>query len=91
MSDKQPTQAMDTDHDGAHEGVGDAPGKRAGSGESGGESGGGAYPNPHTGKGGGDTGGGFMEHGGQSEIDYSGTGDKDTDDTVGNDNAVTKE
>ncbi|WP_203308618.1 hypothetical protein [Sphingomonas beigongshangi] len=87
MSDKQPTQAMDTDHEGAHDGVGDAPGKRAG----GGESGGGAYPNPHTAKGGGDAGGGFMEHGGQSEIDYSGTGDKDTDDTVGNDNAVTKE
>ena len=36
----------------------------------GGESGGGAYPNPHSGKK--PEGGGFMGHGGQSEIDYSG-------------------
>ncbi|MGQ7418723.1 hypothetical protein ACTGW1_12010, partial [Streptococcus suis] len=69
------------------DGVGDAPGKVAG----GGESDGGAYPNTHTGKGGGDVGGGFLEHGGQSDIDYPGTGDKDTDDAVGNTNAVTKE
>jgi hypothetical protein len=36
----------------------------------GGESGGGAYPNPHRGKKPKDD--GFMGHGGQSEIDYSG-------------------
>jgi len=60
------------------------PGKTAG-----GESNGGAYPNPHTGKKA--EGGGFMGHGGQTEIAYSGTGDRDTDDDVGNENAVTKE
>ena len=88
MADKQPTQAMSTDHDGGADGVGDAPGKTAG----GSESSGGAYPNPHTGKDGkGGAGGGFMGHGGQSGFDYSGTGDKDTDDEVGNANAVTKE
>jgi hypothetical protein len=53
----------------------------------GGESSGGAYPNPHAGK---DPQGGFMGHGGQTHLNYSGTGDKDTDDEVGNDNAVTK-
>jgi len=60
------------------------PGKTAG-----GESNGGAYPNPHTGKT--PEGGGFMGHGGQTEIAYSGTGDEDTDKDVGNENAVTKE
>ncbi|WP_267394250.1 MULTISPECIES: hypothetical protein [unclassified Sphingomonas] len=86
MTDKQPTQAMDTKHDGSKDGVGDAPGKTAG----GSESSGGAYPNPHTGKKPGGAGGGFMGHGGQSGMEYSGTGDKDTDDDVGNENAVTK-
>ena len=66
------------EHDDAVE---DAPGKTAG----GGESDGGAYPNPHTGKK--PKGGGFMGHGGQTEIDYSGTGAGDDD--VGNENAVT--
>ena len=41
-----------------------------GKGAGGGESGGGSYPNPHTGKK--PEGGGFMGHGGQTEIDYSG-------------------
>ncbi len=45
-------------------------GKGADKAGSGGESGGGAYPNPHSGKE--PSGGGFMGHGGQSEIDYSG-------------------
>jgi hypothetical protein len=38
----------------------------------GGDSGGGAYPNPHTGKDG--DRGGFMDHGGQTEMPYHGTG-----------------
>ena len=66
-----------------HDGVEGAPGKAAG----GGESGGGAYPNPRTGHG--ENQGGFMGHGGQSRIDYSGTGTEDED--VGNANAVTGE
>ncbi|WP_425230771.1 hypothetical protein [Sphingomonas sp.] len=62
------------------DGVENAPGKTAG-----GESEGGAYPNPHTGHG--KDQGGFMGHGGQSQIDYSGTGEDDA--AVGNVNAVT--
>ena len=62
------------------DGIEDAPGKTAG----GGESAGGAYPNPQSGK---RPGGGFLGHGGQTDIDYSGTGAGDDD--VGNDNAVT--
>ena len=54
--------AEDKDKD---KGVAD-PDKGAG----GGESGGGAYPNPHRDQK--PEGGGFMGHGGQSEIDYSG-------------------
>ncbi|HEU0043357.1 hypothetical protein [Sphingomonas sp.] len=56
-----------------------------------GESAGGAYPNPHTGKK--PEGGGFMGHGGQTEIAYSGTGQggQDDDPEVGNVNAVTKD
>ena len=67
------------------DGVENAPGKMAG----GGESAGGAYPNPHTGHG--KDMGGFMGHGGQSEMDYSGTGEGagDDDKDVGNVNAVT--
>jgi hypothetical protein len=38
----------------------------------GGDSGGGAYPNPHTGKDG--KRGGFMDHGGQTEMPYHGSG-----------------
>ena len=63
------------------DGVEDAPGKTA----SGGESEGGAYPNPHAGQK--EKTGGFFGHGGQTDINYSGTGvDKD----VGNENAVTE-
>ena len=90
MSDKQPMQAMSTDHDGAHDGVGDRPDKSGGvEAAGGGESSGGAYPNPHTGKT--PEGGGFMGHGGQTRIDYSGTGagSGDDDEDVGNANAVT--
>lgn len=61
------------------DGIENAPAK-----DEGGESAGGSYPNPHTGK---KPGGGFMGHGGQTEIDYSGTGADDAE--VGNDNAVT--
>ena len=70
---------------GAPDGVNSDPGKRT----AGGESSGGAYPNPHTGKddkGEGGT-GGFMGHGGQSHIDYSGPGDGE--DGADNDNAAT--
>ena len=63
------------------DGVENAPGKQAG-----GESEGGAYANPHTGHG--EDQGGFFGHGGQSRIDYSGTGDAGDKD-VGNVNAVT--
>ena len=86
MTDKQPNQAMATDGGARHDGVEDTPGKEAG----GSESSGGAYPNPHTGKTG--TNSGFMGHGGQTEIAYSGTGQggKDDDAEVGNDNAVAK-
>lgn len=87
MTDTQPTQAMGKDHGGSNDGV-EAPGGKSGS-----ESNGGAYPNPHTGKDAKDrdaVGGGFLGHGGQSGMDYSGTGDGDTDDNVGNENAVTK-
>ena len=83
MADTQPNQAMKSDGAG-NDPVSDGPGKDAG-----GESGGGAYPNPHSGKSGDNS--GFMGHGGQTHIDYSGTGDADTDDAVGNENAVTKE
>ena len=63
------------------DGIENAPGKAAG----GGESEGGAYPNPHEGEG--KKTGGFFGHGGQTDIDYSGTGAGDDD--VGNVNAVT--
>ena len=67
------------------DGVENAPGKTG----AGGESDGGTYPNPHTGKK--PEGGGFMGHGGQTRIDYSGTGEGsgDQDEDVGNANAVT--
>jgi hypothetical protein len=65
------------------DGVADAPAKGRG-----GESGGGAYPNPQTGKE--EKTDGFLGHGGQTRIDYHGTGDGATDDEVGNNNAVTK-
>jgi len=84
VADTQPNQAMNTDGAG-HDPVADAAGKGAG----GGESGGGAYPNPQTGKEGDES--GFMGHGGQTHLSYSGTGDSDTEDEVGNANAVTGE
>ncbi len=85
MTDKQPMQAMPDEDAKTNDGV-EHP-----SGKSDSESNGGAYPNPHTGKGAQDNvGGGFMGHGGQSGMDYSGTGDGDTDEAVGNENAVTK-
>jgi len=90
MTDKQPMQAMDNHRDTAKPKANDGIEWPSGKGE-GGESNGGAYPNPHTGKGSKDNvGGGFLGHGGQSGMDYSGPGDGDTDDTVGNENAVTK-
>lgn len=84
MSDRQPMQAAGQDGDeGQTDGVSDAPAKQGG-----GESGGGAYPNPQSGKAKGT--GGFFGHGGQTEIDYSGTGGKADPDTD-NPNAVTKD
>jgi hypothetical protein len=92
MSDKQPTQAGGGDgRKGAPDGVSTNPQNRT----PGGESGGGAYPNPQTGKE--PENGGFMGHGGQTEINYSGTGQggggrdgADVDGDVGNGNAPTK-
>jgi hypothetical protein len=86
MTDTQPTQAMGSGKPGGEDGVEHPSGKQGG-----GESAGGAYPNPHTGKGRqDDVGGGLMGHGGQSHVAYSGSGDGDTADDVGNENAVTK-
>ena len=89
MSDKQPQQAMpgDDGRKGAPDGVSAKPGGK----DAAGESGGGGYPNPQTGKK--PRGGGFMGHGGQTEIAYSGTGQGGTDDDpeVGNVNAPTKQ
>ncbi len=67
MSDTQPMQADGggSDRD-APDGVENAPAKHGG-----GESAGGAYPNPQTGKT--PENDGFMGHGGQTEIDYSGS------------------
>ena len=71
------------------DGIEDAPGKTPKGPGAGGESSGGAYPNPFTGHG--EDQGGFMGHGGQSKMDYSGTGEGagDDDAEVGNVNAVT--
>jgi hypothetical protein len=55
-------------------------------GRGGGESGGGPYPNPHTGKDGDKT-DGFLGHGGQTKMDYYGTGRLGGKETGGNANA----
>lgn len=55
----------------------------------GGDSGGGAYPNPHTGKEG-DKADGFQGHGGQSEMEYHGTGQLGEDKVGSNANAPAK-
>ncbi|MFN3945980.1 MAG: hypothetical protein ACK4K7_13735 [Allosphingosinicella sp.] len=57
----------------------------------GGQSGGGAYPNPHAGKEDSATGGGFMGHGGQTGMEYHGTGQLGEKKTGGNFNAPTKD
>ena len=83
MSDTQPNQAMPggDGHKGENTGI-DAPsGKTAG-----GESAGGGYPNPQSGSKGDNS--GFMGHGGQTHIAYSGTG-ATGDEGEGNDNAAT--
>ena len=54
-----------------------------------GRSGGGAYPNPHTGKEG--KRGGFMDHGGQTDMGYHGTGQLGAQKTGGNANAPATE
>lgn len=54
-----------------------------------GESGGGAYPNPRTGKEGGKT-DGFQGHGGQTGMEYHGTGRLGEDEAGGNANAPAK-
>lgn len=61
-------------------------------GRSRGESAGGAYPNPHTGKGSQENLDGFMGHGGQSNIDYHGSGRLGDQDVKGqqNHNSPTK-
>ena len=56
--------------------------------EGGGDSGGGAYPNPHTGKEG--KGGGFMDHGGQTDMDYHGAGQLGDEEVGDNANAPAK-
>jgi hypothetical protein len=84
MADKQPMQASG-DGDGAG---GDSGGQPQVSGrQASGESGGGAYPNPHTGK---DDhpADGFLGHGGQTDMDYRGTGDAG-DPSAENSNAAT--
>jgi hypothetical protein len=59
--------------------------------EGGGDSGGGAYPNPHTGKDGGDGDReGFLGHGGQTKMEYYGTGRLGGKDVGGNANAPTE-
>lgn len=76
MTDKVPTPVSgNPDSKGAPDGVSGAPGRsdrdidgRKG----GGESEGGAYPNPNAGKT--PEGGGVMGHGGQTEMDYHGSG-----------------
>lgn len=81
MSDTQPTQAAGGGADkGKPDGVEDTPGKTS----PGGESGGGNYEAPRDG--GKDGGSGFMAHGGQSHIAYSG----DTDDDEEKPNAATE-
>jgi hypothetical protein len=87
MTDKQPNQAMPSAKGAAEkDGVWNTPGKGSG----GGESGGGSYDSPRN-EPGGDN-GGFMGHGGQTDIAYSGTGQGGSDDDpdVGNENAPTK-
>jgi hypothetical protein len=75
MADKEPMQASGAgDEPAAADGVDKA---EAGGRSGGGESGGGAYKDDQTSGDGGQ--GGFMGHGGQSDIDYRGGGDK-TDD-----------
>lgn len=94
MSDKEPMQAMSTDHDGAHDGVADRPDKNGGVEAAGskGESSGGAYPNPHTGKKPGTgAGGGFMGHGGQTEQAYSGPDADGLASDADNPNAISKQ
>jgi hypothetical protein len=54
-----------------------------------GQSGGGPYPNPHTGKDGGGS-DGYEGHGGQSEMEYHGTGRLGKDKVAGNANAPAK-
>ena len=77
MSDKVPMPAPgNPETKGAPDGVADAPGS-GGAGEvhgrtPGGESGGGGYDNPHEGKDGSNS--GFFGHGGQTDIDYHGSG-----------------
>lgn len=75
MSSKEPTPVSGSDSSkGKPEGVTN-PGGR----EEGGESGGGSYPNPHRGKDGDSSASGFMGHGGQTTIDYHGSGQASND------------
>jgi len=84
MTDKQPMQAAGGDGaKGRRDGVQDTPAKHQG-----GESGGGAYPNPQTDKEDAGENSGFLGHGGQTEIDYSGSGGK-ADPSGENSNAAT--
>jgi hypothetical protein len=83
MADTQPNQAMGTGKPDSKDGIEDPHGKTGG-----GESSGGAYPNPHTGHGN-EGNSGFMGHGGQSNIEYSGTGSDDDPDAE-NENAATR-
>jgi hypothetical protein len=60
--------------------------------EGAGDSGGGAYPNPHTGKEGGDGDReGFLGHGGQTKMEYYGTGRLGGKEVGGNENSPAEE
>ena len=62
--------------------------KTIGTGDAG-QSGGGPYPNPHTGKQGGES-DGYEGHGGQSGMEYHGTGQLGEDKVGDNENAPAK-
>ena len=82
MTDKQPNQAVG----GPGRKAGDDGDKEPAGWSGGGESGGGARPQNPGGAGDAGSSGGFMGHGGQSHIAYSGTGDEDGEH---NENAAT--
>ncbi|WP_157220870.1 hypothetical protein [Flavisphingomonas formosensis] len=79
MADKYPVQASRGGKVVHGDGVSSKPSGR----DSRGESGGGAYPNPHRGKKPKTSPGDFMDHGGQTEIAYHGSGQLGEEDVNG--------